>query len=102
MDSYCSFTIGISIFLALSNFVWWKLCEALTTFETHYTWTQYRKHLVVKYYIFKVLNLSSVFLTRWLVSHYYNGIRQRLPVFKYAYIEIEFSSNSLFPSMPFS
>jgi hypothetical protein len=77
------FAIAISVFLAISNFIWWKLCELLTMFEAHYTWTIYRQHLVVKFYVFKMLNLTSVFLTRWAVHNHYNTLRDRIPIFEW-------------------
>jgi len=61
-------SLSISAVLALFNFLFGKLfTEFLTNFELHYTWTSYKTHHLTKYFLFRILNVSIVFLMRWLV-----------------------------------
>jgi len=63
-------SLAITGAIALINFLCGKLfTQFLTNFEQHYTWTSYKTHHLTKYFLFRILNLSIVFLMRCLVEN---------------------------------
>jgi len=85
------YSIGLTIFVLGTNAIWWKLCEVLTNFEGHSTWSQYRKHLTLKYYFFKVINLLVIFISRYMVrtsSDWFNFIPLYLFILRNATVNI--------------
>jgi len=66
-------TLIISIATAIINYLFGKLfTQWLTNFEQHYTWTKYKSHHITKYFVFKILNISLLFLMRWIVQNHSN------------------------------
>lgn len=51
----------------LGQFVW----TFLTKMEHHHKWTTFNKHHIAKYYLSKMLNLSTMLLSYWLVKKGY-------------------------------
>lgn len=93
-DSYI-FSIVFAAFLTVSNLLWQNMCEWLTNLEGHYTWTTYRKHQTVKFYAWKIINLSTVFLTRFLVRVYFPWMVANIPFYgSYASENIDLKSGS--------
>eukprot|EP01125_Pyxidicula_operculata_P001201 TRINITY_DN11139_c0_g1_i1.p1 TRINITY_DN11139_c0_g1~~TRINITY_DN11139_c0_g1_i1.p1 ORF type:complete len:559 (+),score=66.55 TRINITY_DN11139_c0_g1_i1:39-1715(+) len=80
LDDSLIVTVGLSFFLLVSNWIWWKACDLLTKLEGHYTWTSYRKYLTTKFFIWKVLNLSTIFLSRFVVRIYTKEIIDNIPI----------------------
>eukprot|EP01112_Ceratiomyxa_fruticulosa_P019690 TRINITY_DN64_c0_g1_i1.p1 TRINITY_DN64_c0_g1~~TRINITY_DN64_c0_g1_i1.p1 ORF type:complete len:507 (-),score=82.41 TRINITY_DN64_c0_g1_i1:106-1626(-) len=56
----------VAVFLKCSNMAWQILCLALTKFEKHKTWSSFRTHQTLKYFIFKLLNVLIMYLYRFL------------------------------------
>jgi len=83
VTSQIMYLIGIAIFVIVANTFWWFMCEALTTFERHYTWTAHRKHLTFKFYFFKIITLSVVFVARLIIRRWPNEVFTYLPIFKF-------------------
>lgn len=61
----------VSAFLFVINFLSRKLCLLLTILENHRTWTGFKYHHLLKFYLWRILNVSLIFLTRFLVSRGY-------------------------------
>lgn len=65
----------------MTNYGALKLSSLLTKMEQHYTWSTFRRHLIVKYYVFKMLNLSLLFISRYIVRQFYAEIRDTFSIF---------------------
>jgi len=53
--------MGVSIVLAVMNVIWKFVCEKLTYFERHYTWSRHVYVLMFKTKKKKRANLKNIF-----------------------------------------
>jgi len=75
------YVLAIAVFVMLSNALCWKLCEVLTILEGHYTWTDYRQHLTIKYYLFKIISLAVIFVSRLVVHLKKDWVLQNITIY---------------------
>jgi len=78
-------SLVISVLLSLMNAIWKKVCQFLTVMEKHYTWTSFNNHHVLKFFMWKILNVSLVFLAHWLVAA---RLIVNIPVWAYVFVAI--------------
>jgi len=57
----------VSVVLELFNMLWNKVGMILTKFEKHRTWTSFRVHSTMKYYLFKMLNTIAMYISRYIL-----------------------------------
>jgi len=57
----------IAIFMTMVNMAWKRVCVWLTRMERHATWTQFRQHNTLKFFLFKMLNVLAMYASRILV-----------------------------------
>lgn len=57
----------IAVFMTMVNMVWKKVCVWLTHMEGHATWTKFRQHNTLKFFLFKMLNVLTMYASRILV-----------------------------------
>jgi len=57
----------IAMFMTMVNMVWKRVCVWLTRIERHATWTQFRQHNTLKFFLFKMLNVLAMYASRVLV-----------------------------------
>ncbi|KAH3744748.1 DUF590 family protein [Pelomyxa schiedti] len=58
----------IAFVICIIRMVWGVLGTYLTKFERHKTWISFENHALLKWYLFKLMSLASVYLCRWLVA----------------------------------
>jgi len=57
----------IAVFMTAVNMVWERVCVMLTKLEGHATWTKFRQHNTLKFFLFKMLNVLTMYASRILV-----------------------------------
>lgn len=57
----------IAVFMTMVNMVWQRVCVWLTHLECHATWTKFRQHNTLKFFLFKMLNVLTMYASRILV-----------------------------------
>lgn len=57
----------IAMFMTMVNMMWQRICVWLTRLERHATWTQFRQHNTLKFFLFKMLNVLAMYASRVLV-----------------------------------
>lgn len=57
----------IAVFMTMVNMVWKRICVWLTHLECHATWTKFRQHNTLKFFLFKMLNVLTMYASRVLV-----------------------------------
>lgn len=57
----------IAVFMTCVNMVWKRVCVWLTRLECHATWTKFRQHNTLKFFLFKMLNVLTMYASRILV-----------------------------------
>eukprot|EP01113_Clastostelium_recurvatum_P027788 TRINITY_DN3362_c0_g1_i2.p1 TRINITY_DN3362_c0_g1~~TRINITY_DN3362_c0_g1_i2.p1 ORF type:complete len:507 (+),score=104.12 TRINITY_DN3362_c0_g1_i2:162-1682(+) len=61
----------VAVVIVFTNFIWQRLCQYLNRLERHHTWSSFRTHLTLKYFLFKLLNVLIMYLSRWVVKRYF-------------------------------
>lgn len=64
----------IAVFITMVNMVWKRVCVFLTRMEKHETWTKFRQHNTLKFFLFKMLNVLSMYASRVLVPRLCHSI----------------------------
>jgi hypothetical protein len=64
-------SILVAVVVTIFNAIWTQLCTGLTHIEAHYTWSKFKNHHTLKLFIWKILNVSLMFLGQWLVTRCY-------------------------------
>eukprot|EP01111_Echinosteliopsis_oligospora_P011352 TRINITY_DN3732_c0_g1_i1.p1 TRINITY_DN3732_c0_g1~~TRINITY_DN3732_c0_g1_i1.p1 ORF type:complete len:488 (+),score=77.10 TRINITY_DN3732_c0_g1_i1:189-1652(+) len=59
----------IAIFIKAMNMIWQRVCVLLTRLERHDTWTHFRNHNTLKFFVFKMLNVLTMYASRILVPY---------------------------------
>eukprot|EP00026_Physarum_polycephalum_P006587 Phypoly_transcript_06635.p1 GENE.Phypoly_transcript_06635~~Phypoly_transcript_06635.p1 ORF type:complete len:520 (+),score=74.89 Phypoly_transcript_06635:157-1716(+) len=57
----------IAVFMTAVNMAWERVCVWLTKMEGHATWTKFRQHNTLKFFLFKMLNVLIMYASRVLV-----------------------------------
>lgn len=57
----------IAMFMTMVNMAWKRVCVILTRLEKHQTWTKFRQHNTLKFFLFKMLNVLTMYASRVLV-----------------------------------
>jgi len=55
------------MFMTMVNMAWKRVCVWLTRIERHVTWTKFRQHNTLKFFLFKMLNVLAMYASRVLV-----------------------------------
>eukprot|EP00727_Mastigamoeba_balamuthi_P002553 m51a1_g12295 hypothetical protein (619) ;mRNA; f:318779-321401 len=63
-------SLGLAIFIFVVRIIWGLIVLKLTNLEKHRSWGSFKKHMLMKTYLFKVFNLLIVYVCRWLVPRY--------------------------------
>lgn len=73
----------IAVFMTMVNMVWQRVCVWLTHLECHATWTKFRQHNTLKFFLFKMLNVLTMYASRILVPRISYSL---LPFFYFLFI----------------
>ncbi|PRP79790.1 hypothetical protein PROFUN_12544 [Planoprotostelium fungivorum] len=64
----------ISVFYAAVHQLWRRFSLILTRFERHSTWTSYRRHSYIKFFILEMANIILLYALRWVVAQHYQSL----------------------------
>jgi len=54
----------IAMFMTMVNMIWKRVCVWLTRIERHATWTKFRQHNTLKFFLFRMLNVLTMYASR--------------------------------------
>lgn len=54
----------IAMFMTMVNMAWKRVCVILTRLEKHQTWTKFRQHNTLKFFLFKMLSVLTMYASR--------------------------------------